>query len=237
MIDFDNEYSASIKSIATKKSPKINLITRFLNGKMLMFSKVSVKSFVYDLIDVFMFPNPEIQKIYDKYKINQCYLDQNLADTDSTSMFFVFVCDLQCNIREDIARNVIFEVMLNSKIFDRLDLSAAYFEQFNCCNENLRKHVGLFEIENIDRPNIITIALNPKEYYERFSDHSDNKKHKGLKKSTPDMDFDSYSARLSDLTEYYGEFLKPAPGKIEQKRSQVINESMQMKSVSKVQFG
>ena len=39
------------------------------------------------------------------------------------------------------------------------------------------------------------------------------------------------------MTEYYDEFVKPAPKKIEQKRFQVINESMQMKSVSKVQFG
>ena len=31
------------------------------------------------------------------------------------------------------------------------------------------------------------------------------------------MDLDSYSARLSDLTEYYGEFVKPTPKKIEQK--------------------
>ena len=42
-------------------------------------------------------------------------------------MFFVFVCDLQSNIREDKARNVIFEVMLKSKIFDRLDLSVDCF--------------------------------------------------------------------------------------------------------------
>ena len=88
-------------------------------------------------------------------------------------------------------------------------------------------------------PNIIRIALNPKEYYERFADITDNKKHKGLKKSTPDMDFDSYSSRLSDLSEYFNEFLKkPDPVKqIEQKRFQIIKESMQMKSVSKVQFG
>ena len=51
------------------------------------------------------------------------------------------------------------------------------------------------------------------------------------------MDFDSYSDRLSDLIEYYGEFLRPGPEKIEQKRFQVINESMQMKSISQVQFG
>ena len=51
------------------------------------------------------------------------------------------------------------------------------------------------------------------------------------------MDFDSYSNRLSDLTEYYGEFLKKPAQQIEQKRFQVINESMQMKSVCKFPFG
>ena len=68
---------------------------------MLMSSKVSIKNFVYDLIDIFMFPDSEIQKIYTKYKINGCYLDQILTDTDSTSMFFVFICDLDSNVRED----------------------------------------------------------------------------------------------------------------------------------------
>ena len=41
-----------------------------------------------------------------------------LTDTDSTSLFFVFIWDLQCNVKEDEARNIIFEVMLKSKIFD-----------------------------------------------------------------------------------------------------------------------
>ena len=76
LIDFDEEYSSSIRSIAIEKSFKVNLTTRFLNGKMLMFSKLSIKGFVYDLIDIFMFPNEEIQKIYKKYKINRCYLYQ-----------------------------------------------------------------------------------------------------------------------------------------------------------------
>ena len=87
--------------------------------------------------------------------------------------------------------------------------------------------------------NIITIALNLKEYYKRFVDTTDNKKHKGLHKSTPGMDVDSYSARLSDLTEYYTEFLdKVSPVKrIQPKKFQIVDESMQMKTVSKVQFG
>ena len=103
LIDFDEEYTCSIKSVAIEKSSKINLTTRFLNGKMLMFSKVSIKSFVYDLIDVFMFPNQEIQEIYRQYQVNKCYLYQNLTDTDSTSMFFVFICDLNSCVSEDKA--------------------------------------------------------------------------------------------------------------------------------------
>ena len=110
------------------------------------------------------------------------------------------------------------------------------WDEFNSPNKKLKKQVRLFEIENIDKPNVITIALNPKEYYERFNDHSDNKKHKGLKKYTCGMDFDSYSKRLADLTEFSKEYFEK-PKKIEQRRFQIINESMQMKSVSKVQFG
>ena len=127
--------------------------------------------------------------------------------------------------------------MIQSERFDRLDLSAEFWQKMNVQRKELKKQVDLFEIENIDTPNIITtIALNPKEYYERFHDHSNNKKHKGLRKSTRGMDFDSYSERLADLTEFSKELLRK-PVKIEQKRFQVINDSMQMKSVIKVQFG
>ena len=34
-----------------------------------------------------MFPNEEIKKIYQKYKINKCLVEQNLTDTDRTSIF------------------------------------------------------------------------------------------------------------------------------------------------------
>ena len=50
------------------------------------------------------------------------------------------------------------------------------------------------------------------------------------------MDFDFYSERLADLNEFSKKFFKKSK-KIEQKRFQIINESMQMKSVIKVQFG
>ena len=177
LIDFDRDQSASIKALSVEQNTKVKLTTRYLNGKMLMFSKLSIKSFVYDIIDVFMFPNETIKKIYQKYNIEKCIVEQNLTDTDSTSIFFIFICNLKSEISENETRNIIFEVMLNSKLFDRLDRSSEYFEQFNAPNENLKKKVGYFEIEQIDKDNIVTIALNPKEYDERFIDSSYNKKH------------------------------------------------------------
>ena len=111
-----------------------------------------------------MFTNEDRRKIYDKYKVDTCYLYQNLTDTDSTSAFFVFICDLKSCVDERKSREIIFEVMKKSKIFDRIDLSDDFWEQFGIQNKKLKKPVGLFEIENINKPNVITIALNPKEY-------------------------------------------------------------------------
>ena len=88
LIDFDEQYSSSIKPLSIQKNTKTDLTTRFLNYKMLMFSKVSIKSFVYDIIDVFMFPKDKIKKNYQKYKINKCLVEQNLTDTEITSIFF-----------------------------------------------------------------------------------------------------------------------------------------------------
>ena len=53
------------------------------------------------------------------------------------------------------------------------------------------------------------------------------------------MGFDSYSSRLCELTEYTNEYLNKSNKVelIEQKIFQVVNESMLMKSVRKVQFG
>ena len=69
LIDFDVEYCSSIRSLAVKERVKLNVSRRYLNGKMLMFSEILLKSFVYNLIDVFMFPNDVAKKIYDQYKI------------------------------------------------------------------------------------------------------------------------------------------------------------------------
>ena len=99
LIDFDKEYCSSIKSLKVQKDVKINLTARFLNRKMLMFSKISIKSRVYDLIDVFVFPYEKVTKIYNDYKIRKCFLYQNLTDTDSTFFFVCVILLASCLVR------------------------------------------------------------------------------------------------------------------------------------------
>ena len=64
---------------------------------------------------------------------------QNLTDTDSTSLFFVFMCNLHCQLNEKVSRNVILEAMINSKIFEMLDLSNVVWSQFDVRNTSTEK--------------------------------------------------------------------------------------------------
>ena len=85
---------------------------------------------------------------------------------------------------------------------DKLDTSHEFYEQFLCRNEKTKKQVGLYEVESVDNANLLIIAVNPKEYYEIFKKKSINKKHKGVKKSTPGMNFESFASRIMDIREY-----------------------------------
>ena len=147
-----------------------------MKGKMLMFSKTSLKSFVYDIIDIFCFPDKEVKEIYDKHKIIKTFICLILTDTDSSSLQFTFITELRSPISEDNARKLIFEILL-LKIGERLDTSHEFFDQFFCRNPSTKKKVGLYEVESIDNVNLVTIAVNPKEYIEIF-------KNKELKQKT-----------------------------------------------------
>ena len=234
MIDFEENNSASIKSLVIKRSSNIKVSSRFIKGKMLMFAKLSIKSFVYDIIDVFCFPDETIREIYNKYQIEKCYLYQNLTDTDSTSVFFVFICELESVLPESEARKVIFECMINSELLKRLDVSDDFWRKFNVQDKTKKKEMGLFEIESIDNPNICTIAVNPKEYFEQFKDKNINKKHKGVRKNTKGMDFQRYADRIKDLRLDLKSNI--CQEKVVQKRLQVKNTEMIMTSSNKVKF-
>ena len=110
-----------------------------MKGKMLMFAKTSFQSFIYDMVDIFCFPDQVVQEIYKKYCIEKCFIYQNLTDTNSTPLFFVFICNLNCTITEKDSRKILFEVMVVSKIFQRLDLLDDFWEQFNVQSKAIKK--------------------------------------------------------------------------------------------------
>ena len=201
---------------------------------MLMFVKLSIKSFVYDMIDVFCFPNETVREIYHQHQIQKCFLYQNLTDTDSTLLFFVFVCNLESTIPESEARKIIFECMIKSKIFERLDISDDFWKEYNVQDKSKQKVMGLFDIENINNPNVSTIAVNPKEYFEKFKNRAINKKHKGVRRDTKGMDFERYANRIKDLRLDLKN--KVEKEKVVQKRLQVKNTEMIMTSCDKVKF-
>ena len=183
---------------------------------MLMFAKTFLQSFNYDIIDVFMFPEEDsgVAAVYEKHKVKSCQLYQNSTDTDITSLSFIFICDFsQINKKE--SRNIIFEVMIVSKVIKRLYLSDDLCAQFGVQDKTLKKQVGLYEIKSVDNPNIIKISINPKECFEKYRDKKINKKHKGLKRDTPGMDFEAYSSRLLSLHEFCGQ----GPKNIQQKKN------------------
>ena len=198
-----------------------------------MFAKVSLKSFVYDIIDVFSFPDEEIRAVYNQYDIEKCFLYLNLTDTDSSSMFFVFICTLDCDVKESEFRKIMFEILQKLKIAKRLDRSDDFWKQFGISDENTKKVMGLSEINNIDNPNICTIAINPKEYFEKFKNRKINKKHKGVRRGTPRMNFESYAEKISSIRQID---IARNDKKLVQERLQVKNTNMTMRSINKMKF-
>ena len=135
MYDFDKSECYSLKSIAAKSSETVKVSSRFIKGKMFMFAKLLLKSFVYDMIDVFCFPNEELKEIYDFYRIKKCLLYQNLTGTDSTSLFFTFIFDINYLVPESEARNIIFECLKKSNIAKRLDVSVPSGKSMICTTQ------------------------------------------------------------------------------------------------------
>ena len=62
-----------------------------------------------------------------------------------------------------------------------------------------KKVMRLYEVESLDNPNVCTVAVNSREYFDKFKNNSINKKHKGVRRDTPEMDFESYANRITLL--------------------------------------
>ena len=105
---------------------------------MLMFAKTLLKSFVYDLIDVFCFETEEVRKIYNLHDIIKCHIYLNLTDTNSCSVFFNFISKKECNIKESDSKKLIFEILKYSKIKEKLNVSDKFWQQFKICDKKVK---------------------------------------------------------------------------------------------------
>ena len=162
-----------------------------------MFAKISLISFIYDLIQTFCFPNKKAKEIYERYFIEYVCCYHILTDTSSTSIFFVFNCDSKSSIEDEKCRNCLFEIICVNKIRSRFDTSHSLWENFLARDESLRNKMGYYVVEHIDHPYLVTIAVNPKEYSDQFKSDTTNKKHKGLKTGLKGMDLKNYGKRIN----------------------------------------
>ena len=106
-----------------------------------------------------------------------------LTDTDSTALKFIFISDPNSDLPEDKFRDIIFKVIVTSKIYKRFDTSNEFCNIFGARKESRRKKLGYYEIENISNPCILTLAVNPKEYLETLKDLAKTKESKNTKES------------------------------------------------------
>ena len=88
-----------------------------------MFAKLFLMSFIYEVLETFCFPDEKAEKIYEKYLIEKVYMYHILTDTDSTCLQFLFVSDPSSNIVDAKYREIIFEVINASEIYNRFDTS------------------------------------------------------------------------------------------------------------------
>ena len=122
VVEFNNRESASITSFAVKDKNEIKLTTQFMLGKLLMFPKRYLQSFIYNLLETFCFPQKKIIDLKKQYFI-EVHFFLLLAGTDSTVLKFIFISDPNSDLPEDKFRDVTLEVVVTSKIYKRFDTS------------------------------------------------------------------------------------------------------------------
>ena len=152
ILEFNDAQSSAIKSIAVKNENNIKCTTRFMSGKLLMFAKLSLKSFIYSLVELLYFPaeNPIVKSIYNKYNIEKIHCYHILTDTDSTAIQFVIISNIESPYPENKVCEILFEIFSCTEVVNRFDTSDEYWKRFNDCRPDNKKTFGLYEVEHIN---------------------------------------------------------------------------------------
>ena len=129
-----------------------------------------------------------------------CY--QVLTDTNSTFLQFIIVSDPTSTYPKCNVHDILFEIFSYTEVRHRFDKSDEFWRWFGVhCPQN-QKVLGLYEVEHIDDPCCVTLAVNPKEYLEYFKSDTVNKKRKGIKKGTQGMEYENFAERIKHLYDF-----------------------------------
>ena len=156
-----------------------------------------------------------------------------VTDTDSKSLKFILTLDPNSETLENKFRDIIFEVMIASEIYERFDSSHKFWNIFGARKERKRKKLRYYEIENIDNPCVLTLVVNPKEYLDLLKDRYLNKKRRGIKKGSSGLGFETFAQRIKSLANL-DTFKKPPHDKKQVMRLTVVaGENSEKKSHKK----
>ena len=237
LLEFNDLQSSSIKQIAVKTNTRIKCTTRFMSGKLLMFAKLSLKSFIYSLAELLAFSegNETVEKIYRKYEIEIIFCYHILTDTESTSLNFLIISHIGSTFPKSKVGDILFEIFSSTEIRKRFDKSDKFWEQFGVHKPENQKDLGLYEVESINDPCLVTLATNPKEYLEYFRSESINKKHKAIKKGAVGMDYENFAERIKPLF-HFDTYVKPKADKTSVGRISVKKGVMTTYRITKSKF-
>ena len=141
-----------------------------------MYTKLSLKSFIDDLVETFYFPSQLVLDIYKKYKIQKIKINHIVTGTDSAALQFIIISDRNSDTPERKFRDIILEVIVATKIYKRFDSSYEFWDNFEARKTSRKKKLGYYEVENIDNPSYVTIPVNLKEYFEVFKNQKNEQK-------------------------------------------------------------
>ena len=75
----------------------VRVSTRYISSKLLINTKISLASFLYECIYTFCFPNEETSLIYAHHKIIKVLPYLLVTDTDSGSLRFIIIAENSCD--------------------------------------------------------------------------------------------------------------------------------------------
>ena len=136
VVELNNHESASIKSFAVKNHSSVKLTSCFMSRKLLMFAKLSLMSFIYEVIETFCFPDENVREIFEKYRIEWVEIFHVLTDTDSTSLKFIFVSDPNSETSENKYRDIICEIITSLEIYKRYGSLHEFWEISGASTQN-----------------------------------------------------------------------------------------------------